>query len=154
MSLTWPWALAALAAFPLLLGFRWWMRRRRRRSAVRMPSVALIRAALPGPSPWRRRIPVGLFAAGLVVLGVGAARPQASVLVPSDSSSIMLAMDVSTSMCSTDVAPNRLTAAEKAAGDFVRAQPDGTRIGLVMFSGIATLRVELPLKSGNEIPLQ
>src|SRR5437764_8664508 len=142
MSLTWPWALAALAAFPLLLGFRWWMRRRRRRSAVRMPSVALIRAALPGPSPWRRRIPVGLFAAGLVVLGVGAARPQASVLVPSDSSSIMLAMDVSTSMCSTDVAPNRLTAAEKAAGDFVRAQPDGTRIGLVMFSGIATLRVE------------
>jgi len=71
MSLTWPWALAALAAFPLLLGFRWWMRRRRRRSAVRMPSVALIRAALPGPSPWRRRIPVGLFAAGLVVLALG-----------------------------------------------------------------------------------
>src|SRR6266540_2027764 len=129
MSLTWPWALIALLAFPSLLGFRWWMRRRRRREAVRMSSVALIRAALPGGSSWRRRIPLWLFAAGLVVLGVGAARPQASVLVPSDASSILLAMDVSGSMCSTDVAPNRLTAAQNAARDFVKAQDNGTKIG-------------------------
>ena len=142
MSLNWPWALLALSAFPLLLGFRWWMRRRRRRSALRMSSVALIRAALPGRSLWRRRIPLWLFAAGLVVLGVGVARPQASVLVPSDASSIMLAIDVSGSMCSTDVAPNRLTAAQNAARDFVKAQPGGTRIGLVVFTGIAALRVE------------
>jgi Ca-activated chloride channel homolog len=51
-------------------------------------------------------------------------------------------MDVSASMCSTDVAPNRLTAAESAARDFVKAQPKGTRIGLVVFSGIAALRVD------------
>ena len=142
MSLNWPWALTALLAFPLLLGFRWWMRRRRRRGAVRMSSAALIRAALPDRSGWRRRIPVWLFATGLVVLATGAARPQASVLVPSDSSSILLTMDVSASMCSTDVAPNRLTAAENAAREFVRAQDDGTKIGLVVFSGIAVLRVE------------
>ncbi len=142
MSLTWPWALLAWSAFPLLLGFRWWMRRRRRRSAVRMSSVTLIRAALHGRSPWRRRIPLWLFAAGLVVLATGAARPQASVLVPSDSSAILLAIDVSGSMCSTDVAPNRLTAAENAARDFVKAQPDGARIGLVVFTGVAALRVE------------
>jgi Ca-activated chloride channel family protein len=117
------------------------MRRRRRRSAVRMPSIALIRAALPGRSPWRRRIPLWLFAAGLIVLAGGAARPQASVLVPSDSSSILLAMDVSGSMCSTDVAPNRLTAAQNAARDFIKAQHGGTKIGLVIFSGIAALRV-------------
>ena len=84
MSLSWPWALTALAAFPVLLGYRWWLRRRRRRTALRMPSLALIRAALPGPSPWRRRIPLALFALGLVVLSVGAARPQANVVVPSD----------------------------------------------------------------------
>jgi Ca-activated chloride channel family protein len=142
MSLTWPWALIALSAFPLLLGFRWWTRRRRRRGAVRMSSVALIRAALPGRSPWRRRIPLWLFAVGLAVLGLGAARPQATVLVPSDSSSILLAMDVSASMCSTDVTPNRLTAAQNAARDFVKAQDDGAKIGLVVFSGIAALRVE------------
>ncbi|MDT5038986.1 MAG: Ca-activated chloride channel [Micromonosporaceae bacterium] len=141
MSLTWPWALIAVLAFPLLLGFRWWTRRRRRRSALRMSSVTLIRAALPGRSPWRRRIPLWLFAAGLLVLAGGAARPQASVLVPSDTSSILLAMDVSASMCSTDVQPNRLTAAENAARDFVKAQHDGTKIGLVVFSGIAALQV-------------
>jgi Ca-activated chloride channel family protein len=142
MSLTWPWALFGLLAFPLLLGLRWWLRRRRRRSAVRMSSLTLIRAALPRRSPWRRRIPVWLFAAGLVVLAGGAARPQASVLVPSDASSILLAMDVSASMCSTDVAPNRLTAAQNAARDFIKAQPDGTKVGLVIFSGIAALQVE------------
>jgi Ca-activated chloride channel family protein len=141
MSLTWPWALTALAAFPLLLGYRWWTRRRRRRAAVQMSSVALIRAALPGRSAWRRRIPLWLFAAGLVVLAGGAARPQASVVVPSDSSSILLAIDESASMCSTDVAPNRLTAAENAAKDFVKAQHSGTRIGLVAFSGIAAVLV-------------
>jgi Ca-activated chloride channel family protein len=142
MSLAWPWALTALVAFPLLLGYRWWTRRRRRRDAVRMSSVTLIRAALPGPSSWRRRIPLWLFAAGLVVLPIGAARPQASVVVPSDSSSILLAMDVSGSMCSTDVTPNRLTAAQNAARDFIKSQRAGTRIGLVAFSGIAALAVK------------
>ncbi len=53
----------------------------------------------------------------------------------------MLALDVSGSMCSTDVEPNRLTAAEKAAAEFVRAQPGGARIGLVAFAGIAGVLV-------------
>ena len=142
MSLSWPWALTALLAFPILLGYRWWMRRRRRRETVRMSSVALIRAALPGRSLWRRRIPLWLFATGLVVLATGAARPQASVPVPSNTATILLAIDVSGSMCSTDVEPNRLTAAQQAAREFIRAQPDGTRIGLVTFSGIAGLLVQ------------
>jgi Ca-activated chloride channel homolog len=142
MSLTWPWALTALAAFPLLLAYRWWTRRRRRREAVRLSSVMLIRAALPVRSPWRRRIPLWLFAAGLVVLGTGAARPQVSVPVPANASSILLAIDVSRSMCSTDVAPNRLAAAQQAARQFIRAQADSTRIGLVSFAGVAGLLVE------------
>jgi Ca-activated chloride channel family protein len=109
---------------------------------VRLPNVALIRAALPGRTSWKRRIPVWLFALGLLVLGVGAARPQATVPVASDSSSILLAIDESTSMCSTDVSPNRITAAENAARDFIKAQPNGTKIGIVAFSGIPALLVE------------
>ncbi|GIH02562.1 UPF0353 protein [Rhizocola hellebori] len=140
MALNWPWALIALLAFPLLLGFRWWTRRRRRREAVTISSVTLIRAALPGRSLWRRRIPIWLFAVGLVVLGTGAARPHASIPVPSNAATILLAIDVSGSMCSTDVQPNRLTVAQNAARDFIKAQK-GTRIGLVTFSGIAGLLV-------------
>jgi Ca-activated chloride channel homolog len=142
MSLHWPWALTALLAFPLLLGYRWWTRRRRRRETVLVSSVALLRAALPGRSRWRRRIPIWLFAIGLVVLGTGAARPQASVPVPSNATTIMLAIDSSGSMCSTDVAPNRLTAAQQAAREFVRSQDDGTKIGLVTFSAISGVLVE------------
>ena len=142
MSLTWPWALAALLVFPALLGYRWWSRRRRRRETVRLPSIALVRAALPGRSRWRRRIPLWLFAAGLVVLATGAARPQASVPVPANSTTIMLAIDSSGSMCSTDVPPNRLTAAQQAAKEFVEGQPAGSKIGLVTFSGNAGLLVE------------
>jgi Ca-activated chloride channel family protein len=141
MSLAWPAALLALLAVPLVLGVAWWSRRRRRRAAVRVTSAALVRAALPGRGRWRRRIPAALLIAGLAVLGVGAARPQASVAVPASSTTILLALDVSGSMCSTDVKPNRLTAAEQAAAEFIRAQPGGARIGLVAFAGVAGVLV-------------
>ncbi|MEU4239830.1 VWA domain-containing protein [Actinoplanes sp. NPDC026619] len=141
MSLSWPWALLALLIVPLILAVRWWMNRRRKRSAVVVSSVALIRAAIPGRSAWRRRIPVWLFLAGLIALAGAMARPQASIAVPSNSTSILLAIDVSGSMCSTDVEPNRLTVATEAARKFIKDQSDGTQIGLVAFSGIAGLLV-------------
>jgi Ca-activated chloride channel homolog len=141
MSFSWPWALLALLVVPLLLLARWWLNRRRRRAAITVSSIALIRAALPGRTSWRRRIPVFLFLAGLLALAGGLARPQASVAVPSNSTSILLAIDVSGSMCTTDITPNRLAVATDAAREFVRAQEDGTRIGLVAFSGIAGLLV-------------
>lgn len=141
MSFSWPWALVALLAVPLLLAARWWLNRRRKRSAVVVSSVALIRAALPGRTSWRRRIPVYLFLAGLLALAGGLARPQASVAVPSNDTTILLAVDVSGSMCSTDVSPNRLAVAVDAARAFVNDQHGGTKIGLVAFSGIAGLLV-------------
>jgi Ca-activated chloride channel homolog len=141
MSLSWPWALLALLAVPLLLVVRWWLNRRRKRAAITVSSVALIRAALPGRTAWRRKIPVYLFLAGLLALGVALTRPQATVSVPGDNTSILLALDVSGSMCSTDVDPNRLTAASDAARKFIKAQKGGTKIGLVAFSGIAGLLV-------------
>jgi Ca-activated chloride channel homolog len=48
MSLSWPWALLALLAIPLVIAAWWWTRRRRRRGAVRVTSIALVRASLPG----------------------------------------------------------------------------------------------------------
>ncbi|GAA4972506.1 VWA domain-containing protein [Actinoplanes utahensis] len=141
MSLSWPWALLALVAVPLLLAVRWWLNRRRKRSAITVSSIALIRAALPGRTAWRRRVPVYLFLTGLAALAAGVARPQASVAVPSNDTTILLAIDVSGSMCNTDIAPNRLAVAVDAAREFVEAQDGDTRIGLVAFSGIAGLLV-------------
>ncbi|MCK2213407.1 VWA domain-containing protein [Actinomadura sp. ATCC 31491] len=141
MSFSWPWALLSVLVVPLLLGVRWWALRRRRRAAVRVTSIALVRGALPGRTRWTRRIPAALFVAGLALLAVGAGRPQASVPVPMRSATILLALDISGSMCSTDVDPNRLTAARKAAVDFLESQRGGPRIGLVTFAGTAGLLV-------------
>jgi Ca-activated chloride channel family protein len=60
----------------------------------------------------------------------------------------MLAIDVSGSMCSTDVRPNRITAAERAAGAFIRSEAGGPRIGLVPFAGIAGVLVPPTADSG------
>jgi Ca-activated chloride channel homolog len=141
MSFSWPWALLALLVIPLVFAAWWLTRRRSRRAAVRVTSIALVRTALPGRSRWRRRIPPALLTLGLAVLAVGAARPQATVPVASSSATIMLALDVSGSMCSTDVQPNRITAAEHAATAFIDSQTGGPRIGLVTFAGTAVVLV-------------
>ena len=141
MTFTWPWALLGLLAIPVVLLVAWWSRRRRRRAAVRITSAALVRAALPRRTRWRRHVPATLLLLGLAVLSVGAARPQRSEAVSSSSTTILLAIDVSGSMCSTDVAPNRISAAEKAAATFIKAQPGGSRMGLVAFAGAAGVLV-------------
>ena len=141
MTFIWPWALMSLLIIPLVCGIIWLLRRRRRRAAVRVTSIALVRAALPGRTRWIRLIPALLLMLGFATLSVGAARPQASVPVASNSTTIMLAMDVSGSMCSTDVEPNRLTVAQQAATTFIESQAGGTKIGLVLFAGVAGLQV-------------
>ena len=141
MSFSWPWALLALAVIPLTFAAWWLARHGRRRASVRVTSIALVSAAAGGRSRWRRRIPAALLTLGLAVLAVGAARPQATVPVASSSATIMLALDVSGSMCSTDVQPNRLTAAEQAAGSFIKSQAGGPRIGIVVFAGTAYILV-------------
>lgn len=148
MSFSWPWALLALLVIPLVFAAWWLTRRRRRRSVVRVTSLALVRTAMPGRSRWRRRIPVALLTLGLAVLAVGAARPQATVPVASSSATIMLALDVSGSMCSTDVHPNRITAAEDAASAFIKSEAGGPRIGLVPFAGTAGVLVPPTTDSG------
>jgi Ca-activated chloride channel family protein len=64
-------------------------------------------------------------------------RPVSIVNVPAGQTTIVLALDVSRSMCSTDIPPDRLTAAKAAALTFVENQDPRTLIGLVAFSGYA-----------------
>jgi Ca-activated chloride channel family protein len=48
-------------------------------------------------------------------------------------------MDISRSMCSTDIPPNRLEAAKQAALAFIERQERGRLIGVVAFGGFAEL---------------
>jgi Ca-activated chloride channel family protein len=141
MTFTWPFALLLILAVPLVLGVHLLSMRRRRKQAVSYSSVALLRSVLPRRSRWRRHLPVAMLLSSLGVLSIAAARPQLTQDVPIGRTSIILALDVSRSMCATDVDPNRITVAQQAARDFVENQPAGTRMGLVVFSGFAQLAV-------------
>jgi Ca-activated chloride channel homolog len=142
MTLASPWLLAvSLAGVVLLLAYLWWLRRGRR-STTTFSSLGLLREAAAGQKPWRRHVPVVLLCAALVILGVGAARPTVVLTVPSTDATVILALDVSGSMCNTDVTPNRLAAAQAAVRTFLQAQKSsGTKFGLVIFSSQAQLAV-------------
>ena len=140
MNFLWPWFLLLLWLIPLLAAVHIWALKRRRRFAVRYSSLSLVRGARPGWS-WRRHVPFALFLLGLISLITTVARPVVQVEVPLSRTTIILALDVSRSMCATDVFPNRLTVAQEAALGFVQDQPPGTQIGLVAFARYAELIV-------------
>lgn len=141
MVFAWPALLATLLIAPLILLARWLLLRRRRRYAVTYGSLLLLREVLPAQSQWRRRVPLALFLAAMISAAVATARPQAVLAVPVNRMTIVLAMDVSRSMCATDVEPNRLTVAQNVARAFVDDLPSGTRVAMVAFAGTAQLVV-------------
>ncbi len=141
MSFAWPLSFLALVAVPAVLGAYLVALRRRRRRAVTYSSLALLRQAIPRRSRWLRHVPIGLLLASLAVLALAAARPQLTEAVPTNETSIILALDESGSMCSTDLTPDRLAVAQKAALHYVADEPNGTKIGIVLFNGFAELAV-------------
>lgn len=141
MSFGQPLLLGILLAVPLLLVAYLWQLRQRRRQAVRYSNVALVRAAAGRRRPWRRHVPIAMVLASLALLGFAAAGPRVRTDVPVSGTTVLLALDVSGSMCATDVEPNRLSAAQAAVREFVDNQPEETRIGLVVFSGFAQVAV-------------
>ena len=153
MSFLWPAALAALLVVPLLvLAYGWSLRRRRQRAAIRYSSLSLLRDAVPPASRLRRHLPFALFAAALASLAIGVGRPVAMVTVPTGQASIILAIDVSRSMCSTDIEPNRLAVAQAAATSFIERQGGSRQIGLVVFAGFAEI-IQTPT-SDQEVLLE
>ena len=142
MTLLWAELLVLLAALPVLVVVRIWALRRRR-TGVRFSSLSLVRDAAPRSSWIRRHLPFALFVLALGSLVLAMARPAAIVAVPTSRTTVVLAMDVSRSMCATDIAPNRLIAAEEAASSFVQGQDSGTQIGIVAFSGFAEI-IQVP----------
>ena len=139
MSFLWSAFLYGLFLIPLVVAVYILLLRRRRRFAVRYSSLALVREATAHQSWLRRHLPFILFLCALASLVLALARPVATVTVPSNRATIILAMDVSRSMCSTDIPPNRLEAAKRAALTFVQKQVRGRLIGVVAFAGFAEL---------------
>ena len=113
----------------------------RPRYAVRFTNLDLLDKVAPKRPGWRRHLIAGVFVVALATLVVAFAQPMATERVPQERTTIMLAIDTSLSMAATDVAPNRLQAAQTAAKEFVDQLPDSLNVGLVGFAGTAQLLV-------------
>jgi Ca-activated chloride channel homolog len=125
-----------LLVVPLVVVLYALAQRRRMRYAVRFTNLDLLANVVTKTPRWRRHLPSVLFLLALSLLLVGLARPQATVLVPKKGASVVLAVDTSGSMAATDVAPDRLSAAQEAAETFLDRSPRDLQVGLVAFSGM------------------
>jgi Ca-activated chloride channel family protein len=150
MTFLWPQALWLLLAVPVLVGLYILLLRRKKKSALRYASLGLVREALGPARRWRRHVPPALFLLAMIALILAIARPSATITLPSEQRTIILAVDVSLSMRANDVEPSRIEAAREAAKAFVREQPSDVRIGIVSFAGSASV-VQKPTHNRDDL---
>ncbi|MDH6243082.1 VWA domain-containing protein [Mycobacterium sp. OTB74] len=128
---------AAVVAYLLL-------RRARRKRVLRFANTELLEqvvAARPKQQSRWRNLPIILLITSLVLLTTAMAGPTHDIRIPRNRAVVMLVIDVSESMIATDVAPSRIEAAKSAGQVFVRGLTPGISVGLVEFSGSATMLV-------------
>ena len=135
---SWLWLLIAVVA---LLALYVVLQLRRRAYAVRFANLDLLGKLAPKRPGWRRHLAFAALLLALSSLTVGMAKPTKDTKVPRDRATVMMAIDVSLSMRAEDVTPNRLEAAQAAAKEFVSLLPPRINLGLVTFSGTATVAV-------------
>ena len=137
MSFEWPLVLVALAVIPLALAGYLLVQRRRMRYAARFTNLDLLANVVERSPGWRRHLPPALGLLALTALVLAVARPSATIAVPRERATVILAMDTSASMTATDVAPTRLDAARSAADRFLDQLPERFRVGVVSFASQA-----------------
>ncbi len=141
MALARPWLLLLFLLFPC---WWWWQQRRRIRAAAVVGDLGPFSGAPPGR--WRRWIPPALRALAVSACFIAATGPHAPgdrTLVETDGISIVLVIDISSSMLDED----RLAIAKARAIEFVRGRR-ADRIGLVIFAGEALTMVPATLDYG------
>jgi Ca-activated chloride channel family protein len=141
VSFTWPLALAALALLPVLVGVYVDLERRRVAAQARFGNPDLLPNVVERAPGRLRYVPPALLLVALAALVVGVARPHATVSVPREEATVVLAVDVSRSMKATDVEPTRLDAARGGAKAFLAQIPETFRVGVVSFATRAAVGV-------------
>src|SRR5713101_238876 len=142
VSVARPVLLLALLALPLW----WWVRARRlaRLSGTTLSDLRPLGSA--AERQWVARLPVNLRSVclgGLILAAAGPRIGSARSEIHSEGISIMLAVDISSSMLAQDFTPaNRIDVAKQTAISFVRAR-SSDRIGLVIFAAQALTKVPI-----------
>lgn len=138
-----PWWLALLL---LLAAWLWW-RRRRHPAAILFSRVDVL-AKGPSIGRWTARVLLACRTLAIAGAVVALARPRAGARVEQvsgDGISIMLAIDLSSSMLAEDFQPqNRLEVAKDRVKQFINGRAVD-QVGLVSFSGEALTQVPLTI---------
>lgn len=130
-----------LLLIPLLVAAYVYLTRRKNRSGMRFTNTGVLGAVVPVQSQWRRHLAVALTLLSLAALTIAWSRPSGVDRVPRERATIVLVLDVSQSMASTDVKPNRLDAAKDEAKQFVASLPAQYNVALVSLSGNPAARM-------------
>ena len=150
MMFLWPELLWSAVLLPLLAAGYVVLLRRGRRRAAGVPARFLAANTVSRSPGWRRHAGPALLLVSLAVLIVAAARPTATLTLPAQQQTIILAMDVSGSMQAPDVAPNRISASQAAAKAFAARLPRNVRIGVVAYADSAQL-VQPPTTQRDDV---
>jgi Ca-activated chloride channel family protein len=134
------WFLLLLVVAALAAGYLVTQRMRRKRT-MRFANLELLDKVAPKSQGWIRHLPASLIILSLLLFTVALAGPTAEQKVPRNRATVVLVIDVSLSMESTDVAPSRIKAAQAAAKSFAQGLTPGVNLGLISFAGTATVLV-------------
>ena len=142
-----------LLVIPFLLTW-WWFKNKQQSPELKFPGASMLAAA---SGNWLAKLRPLLYAMRLMAIAfviVAMARPRTSEENSKTKSAegidIVMAVDVSTSMLSKDLRPNRLEATKKVAADFITERPND-RIGMVVYAGESY--TQTPLTSDHKIIL-
>jgi len=113
----------------------------RRRRVLRFANMEVLERVAPMRSGRWRHVPTILLATSLVLLTTAMAGPTSDIRIPLNRAVVMLVIDVSESMASNDVPPNRLAAAQEAGKRFADELTPAINLGLVEFAANASLLV-------------
>jgi Ca-activated chloride channel homolog len=134
-----PLVLLGLLALLVLVAYYIDRQRGRGNVAGTFAAARMVPSVAPKRPGWRRHVPMAALVAALAVLVAAAAKPTVKVSEPVGNLSILLATDVSGSMQATDIAPNRITAAQHAANAFALGAPKSVAIGVMEFDQTPTV---------------
>ena len=142
-----------LLIIPFLIVWQWF-KNKQQAPELKFPGASLLAAH---GANWLAKLRPVLYAlrlAAIALVIVAMARPRTSEENSKTKSAegidIVMAIDVSTSMLSRDLRPNRLEATKKVAADFITERPND-RIGMVVYAGESY--TQTPLTSDHKIIL-
>ena len=134
-----PYYLYFLLAVPVLLGLSWAVSRRQRRRLEAFGDPLLMQELMPAVSVARQRWHLVLQLLAVTVCAFMLAGPQFGSKLEKQKrqgAEIMIALDVSNSMMSEDIVPNRLEKARQTLSRLIDEMVND-KVGLIVFAGDA-----------------